>query len=257
MRNLSRVSRLMLVIITALTMVVTNPLKAFATGTWDEGIKNNRIYYVGYMQVVDPTSMDSNGKITVKRFGCDMYATAKEYANTYGQSIVDKSNCMIYDTPNTGYGYACSIGDHVNSTYTGYSISGYDLKNSGRYQLWTCKIGDKLQVCYPMNDGYIVKNWFVESIDTNAYYGSDNFVYFSDGRDMDIWGTDAAQIDNTIMLTSCWPNAWGAYPKSGCDGRIIVVCRENHTLAWDLYVKNDGTKVYGDYDLRTGKFIAK
>ena len=59
------------------------------------------------------------------------------------------------------------------------------------------------------------------------------------------------------MLTHCWPNAWGSYPKAGCDGRVVAVFRENHTLAWDVYVKNDGTKVYGDYDIIKGTFAAK
>ena len=254
MRTFSKMSRLMLAIVTAITMIVTNPVKAFAAGTWDDGVKNGRIVYAGYMQVVRV----ENGKTTAKRFGCDIYSVANGYSATYAQGICDKANAMLYDTPNTGKGFACTIGDHVKSTYSGKSASGYNINNYGTYQLWTCQIGDKLQVVYLMNDGYIVKNWYLESIDTNAYYNNSNeFVYFSNGKDIDEWGTADAQINNTIMLTHCWPNAWGSYPKAGCDGRVVAVFRENHTLAWDGYYKNDGTVIYGDYDIVKGTFAAK
>ncbi|MCR5012479.1 MAG: hypothetical protein K6A72_09060 [Lachnospiraceae bacterium] len=249
------IRRIFMGTLTAVSLVSSLPMDATAAGTWDDGVRDGKIYLAGYMQVVDPTSIDANGKTTVKRFGCDIYTNATGYSGTYGQSIVDKTNSMIYDTPTSGKGYAFSIGDHVRSTYSGKSSTGYNLNNYGTYQLWTCKIGDRLQVLYPVSDGYNVKNWYLESIDTNAYFdNSTGFVHFSDGRDMDLWGTEDAQIDNTIMLTHCWPNAWGSYPTAGRDGRVIAVFRENHTLALDVYVKNDGTKVYGDYDLRTGVF---
>ena len=241
-RKNGMIRRIMMAILTVIVMLVSRPVDALAAGTWDDGIKNGKIWCVGRVVVCEwsPTK-----GVTAKRFGANLYGAEASYL----QSVTDRENAMEYDVVD---GWARTIGDHVRSCYSGKCENGCSA--FGIYELWNCKTGDLLQVEYTVTDGYILKNWFLESVDRDAYYKK-GVVYFADGTNMDTYGLDKANKDNVMLMTHCWPNAWGTYPKAGCDGRVIGVFRENHQLKWDVYVKDDGSVLYGDYDIYTNTFV--
>lgn len=250
MKIFNKISRTILAVMSAVTILVSNPVQALAAGTWTEGINNGKITTVGVLAVM--TYNRTTHKATALRIRANLYTSPYEYL----QAICDQTNAMEYDVVN---GWAINAGDHVNSTYTGTTIDGQKAK--GRYQMWTWTEGDLLQIHYMLPNGdEIYKYWFLESVDTNAYYGTDGAVYFADGTNIDTYGLNTANKRNTFLMTQCWPNAWGSYPKTGCKGRVVSVFREDHTEVWDVYIthNSDGTvksTAYGDYDIYTNDFV--
>ena len=240
----------------AIAVILSNPVQAIAATPFQDGLNNGSIYAVGSVYVAHWNS--STKRTTGALFCSNLYCGTL----AQGQNITDATNSMIYESVQMAPEWACNVGDHVNSTYSGKTVTGKTAK--GKYRLWKVNEGDILQITYIMPDGgRVIKTWFCELVDTNAFYPKYDhngykagYVYYSNGVNIDDYSLDPKNKDEFITMTHCWPRAWGSYSASD-NGRVIALFREDHSVMVDVYYKADGTKLLGDLDIYTMKFTAK
>ena len=224
----------------------------------DEGMKKGDYIALGHVsfQKYDPETEETEV----------LWATSM-YTCKYGLSV-EKEEQLLLDLPNTmlfqGYWehptWSNSFADHSGSVYSGY-CSNTGEKNTGNYRLWDAVPGETMiEARFNVPDGYILKYWFCEKVDPQAFVtveDHDGFekgrMYWNDGTNIHEYGRREENIRSMVTCYTCWPQSWG---KKGSkdEGRVFAAFREDHSKKLDKYVHNDGTITYGDYDYGSNTF---
>ncbi len=226
----------------------------------DAGIANGDYIPLGHIRFMDYNAYKDEATIL---WSTSLYTVRKNLETETEQELLDLDNTMEYVGGWNQAGWAPAIVDHVNSPYSGRCpVTGMD--NFGCFELWNCVPRKTLiEARFEMPDGYILKYWACEKVDCSGFTPKADRepylvgqVYWSDGTDLDDYGNREENIDKMITCYSCWPHDWGDNSPLN-EGRILAAFREDHKLVWDVYVKDNGIVLYGDYNYAKNYFAKR
>ncbi len=256
MKRFNALKKVLSVIMASCVLVLSVPSESHAASSealFAQGLANGSVWYSGRIALYHWDSINHipTGVIA----SADLYDTRDA---SLAQAVLDHNNSFYLQSPNASRGWSYVVYDHVGSRYSGVGLTGQP--NEGRFLYTDINQGDMLQMIYFVPDGFISKYWFLKLEDPNSFAAKSNHdgftkgrTYYSNGLNIHTYGLGNK---DDIQMMHCWPYELGnkGYLPNGDGGRVMFIFGEDRTQAWDVYFKADGSILFGDYDLYTGKW---